>query len=294
MPSKSSHNDIDNGRKSPIWGSTWGPTSAKSSATSATIATTATPAYMATSATSATPAYMATSATPASVISIYARLSITPSFAPEDTTRYISFLDKVKDKHFHFSQIKSLLSEKEIPASIRSLMVPPSSPNKWMITQDGNFLYIPTNASLAYDDVIWLLFIIYHFLRPLQKGVTGCIEGNFTDKKQCAYNIDIERNVLEMTVSGFGKSNMSRWDPNQSDQDFRVLYKKILVIAMDKIGLKGWKLEDTTGSQCLVNPRNMTIYFNNEQVFLLIKKHGLHGVLNMIKSRVEQLSRISG
>ena len=225
-------------------------------------------------------------------------MNITPNLDSDHIKLYRQFWAEVKFRKSQtsFSVWKNLEDRFfELSNTTKSLLSAPPDENVWIVLDDGT-LSLLEGARLSKTHIHGLLFVIYHFFRPLGYRVNGSVElvTNSVYGKEKLLKIEVKDNVvcLEKTASNPSRDlvrDTNIWDPKESDVEVRRIILDIMRSVFEQSGLKGWKVSSSNNDVCLVDPVQKIMYLSDRQLSLYTRKFGVKGLINLVKARVAQL-----
>ena len=218
-------------------------------------------------------------------------LKVTPPLSNEQKDQYADFLRQRSREHPYTSTLDNFGGD--LSTTTLSLIQRPKGDCPWEVSEDGGQLYlIDTPREMSQIFIKWLLYIIYHVMRPLRRNVTGMVQGRIENRPDCTCVLTCKRNVVQIQVSpGTGKCTSFQWEPAQADAQFRLLFIRNMKAVFDKSGLKGWNILESDDGKCHIDPVKKIMYLSEEQLLKYSKLFGVQGIVRMVKTRICQVSQ---
>lgn len=220
-------------------------------------------------------------------------LEIKPKMCLRDLDNYAAFSMTLNRRRT--STMEKLSQDGAVTCATKSLMSIPSGFNCWK-TNDGQFLQLDIRdyGQFQQQHIRWLMFSIYHYFRPLNYVIEGCLHGCIgTDKE---WKLTCENNIISVDVryrsgqSGNFVNNNFAWDPASGDREIERLLLNAMGKVFAKSGLKEWSIVQSHNSESHISPTKRRIYLSYQHLLLYCKRYGIRQFVLMIKKRISQLT----
>lgn len=224
-------------------------------------------------------------------------LNITPPLSTVDQGNLGVFTLGLTSRRWVSPKMTRLLQTEHLATSTKSLVEVPPGYCVWEVTKDGKHLFTQSSQHIKIS-IKWLMFLIYHYFRPLNYEISGIMEGSVRLDDPTLYKLGVRRNMvcLELTApdgtgNGFGsRQKKFIWNPAEADKEINTLCVNMMKLIFERSGLKNWKVIPSINEECHIDPQGKMIFLSNKQLFRYSKQYGIKGLVNMIKTRMGQIA----
>jgi hypothetical protein len=173
----------------------------------------------------------------------------------------------------------------------------------WHLTDNNTRLVL--EKSIEYNDVQWLLFLIYQCFAFSGFFINGFFY--YTDDAEKLTKSDNEKdkeknNTLHIcqisdnivTFSNAEVQNQKIWNPQIITKELKSLSFKLLHNFLKNHGLDEWKIltNSIPYTKLYIDLRRKIIYIKEKQLYAYSKKHGIRHFIENLRRRIQFLKRL--